>query len=152
MKCTNCNFENKESAKFCIKCGTVLEKKEKIILEGEKVNEIYIAEITKHETKVTKSDKTLQIALILGSLSFVSVLLTITLSLGFVLPIGMLSGIIGLIFTIKAQKRIKNNQLLASSRNVKKILYLAYFLNCFWILFIIILLVFGSHVPAEQGF
>ena len=28
MKCDNCGFENKNSAKFCTKCGAVLEKKE----------------------------------------------------------------------------------------------------------------------------
>lgn len=56
MKCTNCNFENKESAKFCIKCGTPV-LKESIQTESKtKVEERVTDDLSGDKRKVVQNN------------------------------------------------------------------------------------------------
>lgn len=56
MKCTNCNFENKESAKFCIKCGTPV-LKESIQTESKtKVEESVTDDLSGDKRKVVQNN------------------------------------------------------------------------------------------------
>lgn len=56
MKCTNCNFENKESAKFCIKCGTPV-LKESIQTESKtKVEESVTDNLSGDKRKVVQNN------------------------------------------------------------------------------------------------
>lgn len=56
MKCTNCNFENKESAKFCIKCGTPV-LKESIQTESKtKVEERVTNDLSGDKRKVVQNN------------------------------------------------------------------------------------------------
>lgn len=155
MKCTNCNYENNGTAKFCIKCGTSLENEGKTIVNKKQINETIIKQDYKqNELNIktnnnnNKSDKSLQIALVMGGISVVSRILAINIYLSFLGLICPLSGIIGLIFTIKAQKRIKSRQALSTSRNVKKVLYFSYFINCIWLIIFAVALVFGTASPS----
>lgn len=77
MKCQNCGFENKETATFCSKCGTRLERLA--------VQENHVSEAVTNESRVaTKQQAHQQRWVVVGLIALAVLVFVVCFALGYV--------------------------------------------------------------------
>jgi len=91
--------------------------------------------------KLPKKNNSLKISLFFGAASVILILSRFILPIGILTLLAPLPGVVGLIFSSKAFIIIRKNHHLSKSRVVKNTLYLSFFLNSFWILLFIVMII-----------